>query len=119
MKGKTHNQSAGNDYHIPVLYNEALEGLNINPDGIYVDATFGGGGHSRGILEKLSSKGRLVAFDQDADAQRNLPQDERVIFVAQNSRHLQRFLRLYKIEKINGLLADLGVSSHQFNEAER
>jgi 16S rRNA (cytosine1402-N4)-methyltransferase len=119
MKETTHNQPAGNDYHIPVLYNEVLEGLNINPDGIYVDATFGGGGHSRGILEKLSSKGKLVAFDQDADAQRNLLQDERVTFVPQNFRHLQRFLRLYKIEKINGLLADLGVSSHQFNEAER
>ena len=96
-----------------------LEGLNINPNGIYVDATFGGGGHSRGILERLGSKGKLVAFDQDADAQRNLPQDERVIFVPQNFRHLLRFLRLYKIERINGLLADLGVSSHQFNEAER
>ncbi len=119
MKKITHNQPAGNDYHIPVLYNEVLEGLNINPDGIYVDATFGGGGHSRGILEKLSSKGKLVAFDQDADAQRNLPQDERVIFIPQNFRHLHRFLRLHKIEKINGLLADLGVSSHQFNEAER
>src|SRR3954462_13997543 len=120
MKKTTHNQPAGNDYHIPVLYNEVLEGLNINPDGIYVDATFGGGGHSRGILEKLTSKGKLVAFDQDADAQHNLPQDDdRVIFVPQNFRHLQRFLRLYKIEKINGLLADLGVSSHQFNEATR
>src|SRR3954462_8362335 len=119
MKKTTHNQPAGNDYHIPVLYNEVLEGLNINPDGIYVDATFGGGGHSRGILEKLSSKGKLVAFDQDADAQRNIPHDERVIFVPQNFRHLQRFLRLYKIEKVNGLLADLGVSSYQFNEAER
>jgi 16S rRNA (cytosine1402-N4)-methyltransferase len=119
MKKTTHNQPAGNDYHIPVLYNEVLEGLNINPDGIYVDATFGGGGHSRGILEELSSKGKLVAFDQDADAQRNLPQDERVIFIPQNFRHMQRFLRFYKIEKINGLLADLGVSSHQFNEAER
>lgn len=119
MKETNHNQPAGNDYHIPVLYNEVLEGLDIDPDGIYVDATFGGGGHSRGILEKLSSKGRLVAFDQDADAQRNLPQDERVTFVPQNFRHLQRFLRFYKIEKINGLLADLGVSSHQFNEADR
>ena len=115
----TYNQPANSKYHIPVLYHEVLEGLSIKPGGIYVDATFGGGGHSRGILEKLSSKGRLVAFDQDADAQQNLPQDERVIFVPQNFRHLQRFLRLYKIEKIDGLLADLGVSSHQFNEAAR
>ena len=112
-------QPAGSDYHTPVLYNEVLDGLNIDPDGIYVDATFGGGGHSRGILEKLSNKGKLIAFDQDADAQRNLPEDERVIFVPQNFRHLQRFLRLYKVEKIKGLLADLGVSSHQFNEATR
>ena len=119
MKETIHNQPAGNDYHIPVLYNEVLEGSNIKPDGIYVDATFGGGGHSRGILEKLGSKGKLIAFDQDADAQPNLPEDERVIFVPQNFRHLQRFLRLYKIEKVNGLLADLGVSSYQFNEAER
>src|SRR3954471_15878935 len=120
MKEATQYQpTTGNEYHIPVLYHEVLEGLNIDPDGIYVDATFGGGGHSKGILEKLSRKGKLVAFDQDADAQRNLPQDERIVFVPQNFRHLQRFLRLYKIEKINGLLADLGVSSHQFNESER
>jgi len=119
MKETTHNQPTVSDYHIPVMYNEVLAGLNIVPDGIYVDATFGGGGHSRGILEKLNSHGNLVAFDQDADAQRNLPQDDRVIFIPQNFRHLQRFLRLHKIEKINGLLADLGVSSHQFNEAER
>lgn len=119
MMETTPHPPAGNEYHIPVLYHEVLDGLAINPDGIYVDATFGGGGHSRGILEKLSKQGKLVAYDQDADAQRNLPEDDRVMFVPQNFRHLQRFLRLYKIEKIDGLLADLGVSSHQFNEATR
>lgn len=106
-------------YHIPVLYNETLDALSINPDGVYVDCTFGGGGHSRGILEKLSTKGRLIAFDQDADAQQNLPDDKRVLFVPQNFRHLQRFLRLHEIEKVDGVLADLGVSSHQFDEGER
>lgn len=106
-------------YHIPVLYNEVLEALNIQPDGVYVDCTFGGGGHAKGILEKLSARGRLIAFDQDADAQQNIPTDERLIFVPHNFRHLQRFLKLHKHEKVNGLLADLGVSSFQFNEAER
>lgn len=106
-------------YHIPVLYNETIEALSIKPDGIYVDCTFGGGGHSRGILEKLNDSGRLLAFDQDEDAKKNLPNDERLVFVPQNFRHLQRFLRLYKIDKIDGLLADLGVSSHQFDEGSR
>ncbi len=119
MKEPLTGQASGSSYHVPVLYAEALEGLNIMPDGIYVDATFGGGGHSKGILEKLSSKGKLIAFDQDADAQLNVPQDDRLVFIPQNFRHLQRFLRLHKVEKINGLLADLGVSSHQFNEAAR
>lgn len=106
-------------YHIPVLFNEAIEALDIKPGGVYVDCTFGGGGHSRGILEKLGKDGRLVAFDQDADAQRNLPADERVIFVPQNFRHIGRFLRLYKITAVDGVLADLGVSSWQFDEGER
>ncbi|MGF7232699.1 16S rRNA (cytosine(1402)-N(4))-methyltransferase RsmH [Arachidicoccus sp.] len=106
-------------YHVSVLYKEALEGLHIKPDGIYVDCTFGGGGHSRGILAQLNKKGRLIAFDQDADAQRNLPEDERVIFIPQNFKYLQKFLRLYKFPKVDGVLADLGVSSHQFDEAER
>ena len=106
-------------YHVPVLYNEVIDALNIQPNGIYVDCTFGGGGHAKGILEKLNAHGRLIAFDQDADAQKNIPGDERLIFVPQNFRHLQRFLKLHKHEKINGLLADLGVSSFQFNEAER
>lgn len=109
----------GSDYHVPVLYYECLEALNIKPNGMYVDCTFGGGGHSRGILEKLNANGKLIAFDQDADAQKNLPKDDRVIFVPQNFRHLQRFLRLHKISSADGVLADLGVSSFQFDEAER
>jgi 16S rRNA (cytosine1402-N4)-methyltransferase len=89
------------------------------PDGIYVDCTFGGGGHSKAILGLLSEKGKLVAFDQDGDARKNLPDDERIIFVQQNFRYLQRFLRLHNITAVDGIMADLGVSSHQFNEAER
>jgi 16S rRNA (cytosine1402-N4)-methyltransferase len=108
------------EYHIPVLFQETLDGLSIKPDGVYVDCTFGGGGHSRGILSQLNTKGKLFAFDQDADAQRNLPADEqRVVFVAQNFRHLQRMLRLHKVTEVDGILADLGVSSHQFDEGER
>jgi len=106
-------------YHVPVLLSEVIEGLRINPDGIYVDCTFGGGGHSRAILEKLSTKGKLVVFDQDADALKNLPADERLVFVSHNFRHLQRFLRLEGITAVDGIMADLGVSSHQFDEAER
>lgn len=106
-------------YHIPVLFHETLQGLAIQPDGVYVDCTFGGGGHSKGILEQLSAKGKLIAFDQDADAEQNLPGDDRVIFVAQNFRHLQRMLRLHKITQVDGILADLGVSSHQFDEGDR
>lgn len=116
---KKNSSVPANDYHVPVLYNEVLEGLNIQPDGVYIDCTFGGGGHSKGILERLHGDGKLMAFDQDADAKQNIPDDERIIFVPQNFRHLQRFLRLYKIEKVNGILADLGVSSHQFDEGER
>jgi 16S rRNA (cytosine1402-N4)-methyltransferase len=106
-------------YHIPVLLAECLEALQIDPAGTYVDCTFGGGGHSRAILDKLGPDGRLVAFDQDADAAQNLPDDPRVLFVPHNFRHLQRFLRLHKINSVNGVLADLGVSSHQFDEADR
>ncbi|MBU7578268.1 MAG: 16S rRNA (cytosine(1402)-N(4))-methyltransferase RsmH [Flavihumibacter sp.] len=106
-------------YHIPVLLIECLEALQIDPAGTYVDCTFGGGGHSKAILGKLGPDGRLVAFDQDADAAQNLPDDPRVLFVPHNFRHLQRFLRLHKINSVNGVLADLGVSSHQFDEAER
>jgi 16S rRNA (cytosine1402-N4)-methyltransferase len=106
-------------YHIPVLLNEVIDGLNIQPDGTYVDCTFGGGGHSKAILQKLSGKGKLIAFDQDDDAKKNLPDDKRIIFVPQNFRHLQRFLRLHHITAVDGIMADLGVSSHQFDEADR
>ncbi|MES1224572.1 MAG: 16S rRNA (cytosine(1402)-N(4))-methyltransferase, partial [Bacteroidota bacterium] len=112
-------QSRDTTYHVPVLLNEVLEGLNVKTDGVYVDCTFGGGGHSKEILSKLGEHGKLVAFDQDEDAKRNLPKDERVIFIPHNFRHLQRFLRLNGIAAVDGILADLGVSSHQFNEAER
>ncbi len=106
-------------YHIPVLLNETIEGLHIKPDGIYVDCTFGGGGHSKLILEKLSTEGKLIAFDQDEDARKNLPDDKRLIFVPHNFRHIQRFLKLHGINAVDGIMADLGVSSHQFDEAER
>ncbi len=106
-------------YHVPVLLTEVIDGLKIIPSGIYVDCTFGGGGHSKKILEKLDADGKLIVFDQDEDARKNLPDDDRVIFIPHNFRHLQRFLRFYKIQKVNGILADLGVSSHQFNVAER
>jgi len=111
--------SVEEQYHIPVLLAETIDGLNIQPDGVYVDCTFGGGGHSKAILSKLSAKGKLIAFDQDDDARKNLPDDERIIFVPQNFRHLQRFLRLHNISAVDGIMADLGVSSHQFNEADR
>jgi 16S rRNA (cytosine1402-N4)-methyltransferase len=106
-------------YHIPVLVAEVIEGLQIKPGGIYVDCTFGGGGHSKAILENLGLKGKLIVFDQDEDARLNLPADERIIFVPHNFRHLQRFLRLHNISAVDGIMADLGVSSHQFDEAKR
>lgn len=108
-----------NQYHVPVLLQEAIDALNIKEDGVYVDCTFGGGGHSKEILKHLGANGKLIVFDQDEDAKKNLPIDERVIFVPQNFRHLQRFLRLHKYAKVDGILADLGVSSHQFDTAER
>lgn len=106
-------------YHLPVLLHEAVAGLQIDPSGIYVDCTFGGGGHSGAILKQLNSNGKLIAFDQDADAVKNVPDDKRLIFIPHNFRHLRRFLRLHKILEVNGILADLGVSSHQFDAAER
>ncbi len=106
-------------YHIPVLLAETIAALAIKPGGTYVDCTFGGGGHSKAILSHLGKDGRLVAFDQDAAAKNNLPDDERLVFVSQNFRHLQRFLRLEGIMTVDGIMADLGVSSHQFDEADR
>ena len=106
-------------YHTPVLLKETIEGLKIVPGGIYVDCTFGGGGHSTAILERLNEDGKLVAFDQDENARKNLPADSRVIFVPHNFRHVQRFLRLHNVSAVDGILADLGVSSHQFDEPER
>ena len=106
-------------YHNPVMLNECLEGLNINPDGVYVDVTYGGGGHSKAILERLSKKGRLIAFDQDEDAKRNLINDERLIFIDQNFEFLKNHVQYQGFDKVDGLLADLGVSSHQFDMGER
>jgi 16S rRNA (cytosine1402-N4)-methyltransferase len=106
-------------YHIPALLDESIEGLNIDASGIYVDVTFGGGGHAKEILKRLGSDGRLVAFDQDDDAAVNVPDDKRLLFLNQNFRFLRNNLRYNGIDHINGLLADLGVSFHQFDEEER
>ncbi|HEV3221912.1 MAG TPA: 16S rRNA (cytosine(1402)-N(4))-methyltransferase RsmH [Puia sp.] len=106
-------------YHIPVLLSEAMDGLNIRANGVYVDCTFGGGGHSTEILSHLSKEGRLYGFDQDGDAKKNSLQDERFVFIPHNFRHLQRFLRLHGVTAADGILADLGVSSHQFDEPTR
>lgn len=105
-------------YHLPVLLNECIDGLSIKPNGIYVDVTFGGGGHSAKILEKLES-GHLYAFDQDSDALKNAFEDDRFTLIHENFRHLKNFLRLHGIKQVDGILADLGVSSHQFDTAER
>jgi 16S rRNA (cytosine1402-N4)-methyltransferase len=106
-------------YHTAVLLNECIEQLNIVSDGYYLDATFGGGGHSREILKHLGPKGKLMVFDQDADAKRNLPDDERIIFIPENFKYASRFVRLHEFTKLNGVLADLGVSSYQFDTADR
>lgn len=106
-------------YHTTVLLKETVDGLNIKSDGVYVDATFGGGGHSREILSRLGENGRLIAFDQDADAWRNKPDDDRLIPVTENFRYLSKFLRLHGYREVDGILADLGVSSFQFDTAER
>lgn len=105
-------------YHIPVLLNQSIEGLSINPNGIYVDCTFGGGGHSKVILDKLD-KGKLVVFDQDVDAIANMPDDDRLVKVQGNFRYLRNYLRYNNIDKVDGVLADLGVSSHHFDDKER
>lgn len=106
-------------YHVPVLLHESVDGLEIKPAGVYIDCTFGGGGHSREILKRLGQAGRLFAFDQDADARRNVTDDPRLVFIPQNFRHMEKFLRLQGIDAVDGILADLGVSSFQFDEAER
>lgn len=107
------------EYHVPVLLKESVDGLNINPDGIYVDVTFGGGGHSKEILSRLSAQGKLFAFDQDEDAVNNKLNDERFVLIEENFRYIKRFLRFHGIKKVDGILADLGVSSHQFDVPER
>ena len=107
------------EYHIPALLEETINGLNINPEGIYVDVTFGGGGHSRAIMEKLGEKGRLLSFDQDLDAWDNRLNDSRFTFVYSNFSFLKNFLRYYDIEKVDGILADLGVSFHHFDDSRR
>lgn len=107
------------EYHNPVLLKETVDGLNIKPNGIYVDVTFGGGGHSREIMSRLGEKGRLIAFDQDEDALRNIIDDSRFLLINENFRNIKRFLRFHGIKKVDGILADLGVSSHQFDVAER
>ena len=106
-------------YHVPVLLDESIEGLAIQPDGIYVDVTFGGGGHSREILKRLGAKGHLYSFDQDADAEKNIVADDRFTFVRSNFRYIKQWMRYYGVEKIDGLLADLGVSSHHFDDKTR
>lgn len=107
------------EYHVPVLLNQCLDGLNINPDGVYVDVTFGGGGHSKAIFERLSAKGKLIAFDQDPDAKNNVWNAPNFHFVPANFAFLQNHLRMLGIPKVDGILADLGVSSHQFDEEQR
>lgn len=109
----------GGIYHVPVLLHEVMEALRIRPDGTYVDSTLGGGGHASEILARLGERGRLIAFDQDQDARPNLPDDHRVTFVPHNFRHLHRFLRLHKALPVDGILADLGVSSFQIDTPER
>ena len=106
-------------YHVPVLLRESIDGLDIKPDGVYVDVTFGGGGHSREILQRLGKKGHLYSFDQDEDAEGNIPNDDRFTFVRSNFRYLRNWMRYYGVEQIDGLLADLGVSSHHFDDETR
>lgn len=108
-----------NDYHVPVMLRECMEALEVNPDGVYVDVTFGGGGHSRELLRRLGDRGKLYAFDQDPDALRNALDDERFVLIHQNFRFLKNNLRLHGVGEVDGVLADLGVSSHQFDHAAR
>lgn len=106
-------------YHVPVLLKESVDGLDVQPDGIYVDVTFGGGGHSKEILSRLGSKGHLYSFDQDADAENNIVDDDRFTFVRSNFRYIENWMQYYGVEHIDGLLADLGVSSHHFDDETR
>lgn len=106
-------------YHIPALLTQSVDGLITRPEGTYVDVTFGGGGHSREILRRLSPDGRLLSFDQDEDAERNIVDDQRFTFVRSNFRYLRNFLRYHQVEEVDGILADLGVSSHHFDDSER
>src|SRR6516162_205281 len=119
LGGAGQQSGSGSFYHESVLLKESIDGLNIQRGGIYVDCTFGGGGHSAEILKHLGPEGSLLAFDQDADARSNLPDDPRIRFFPHNFWHISRFLRLGKIGLVDGILADLGVSSHQFDTAER
>lgn len=107
------------EYHNPVLLKETVDGLNVKPDGVYVDVTFGGGGHSREIMSRLGENGRLIAFDQDADALQNAIEDDRFLLINENFRNIRRFLRFHGIKEVDGVLGDFGVSSHQFDVAER
>lgn len=106
-------------YHVPVLLNESIDGMNLQPGGIYVDVTFGGGGHSKEILRRADKTARLFSFDQDEDAEKNIVDDKRFTFVRSNFRYLYNFLRYHGIEQVDGILADLGVSSHHFDDSER
>jgi len=106
-------------YHVPVLLKESVDGLDIKPDGVYIDVTFGGGGHSKEILTRLGKKGHLYSFDQDADAEKNIVDDDRFTFVRSNFRYIKNWMRYYEVDKIDGLLADLGVSSHHLDDENR
>lgn len=106
-------------YHVPVMLKESIDGMNIHPEGIYIDVTFGGGGHSKEILSRLSKNGKLLAFDQDEDAEKNVPDDNRFVFIRSNFRFLHNFMRYHRVEQADGILADLGVSSHHFDDSER
>ena len=107
------------DYHIPALLQESIDGLNIKPDGIYVDVTFGGGGHSKEILSHLGKNGKLYGFDQDEEAYENVLNDDRFVFIRGNFRYLSNFMQYYQVDKVDGILADLGVSSHHFDDEGR
>ena len=119
-KNNTDNPTTATTYHVPVLLGESVDGLGIKPGGVYVDVTFGGGGHSREILSRLTDGAHLYSFDQDADAERNIPDaGDSFTFVRSNFRYLKNWMRYYGVEHIDGLLADLGVSSHHFDDAEQ